>query len=90
MAKYECSVSDSGAERSAMTERTCVLWSHRSSKHIKDGRESSTSGGMILENCHITFPDLSVVFWLSVGIAYECLRTRGFDFDSDVMKKRPV
>jgi hypothetical protein len=62
MAKYECSMSDSGAERSKMAERTCVIWSHRSSKHIKDGHESSTSGGMVLENDHIIVPDLSAVF----------------------------
>jgi hypothetical protein len=41
-----------------------------------------------MENDHITVADLSAVFELSVGIVYERLRTRSFDFDTDVIKKQ--
>jgi hypothetical protein len=69
-------------------KRRVWLWLHRSNQRIKDRHGSSTSGGIILENDRITVPDPSAVFELSVGIVYERLRTRSFDFDSDVIKKK--
>jgi hypothetical protein len=42
---------------------------------------------MILENQHITAPDLSAGFEFTVGTVYEWLRTRGSDFDSDGIKR---